>query len=63
VHAGQRGNPVLVARRLFPAIERLQGDEGARRILVAAKVMEVPVEGDEVAVDIDTPEGLSGVDR
>lgn len=30
---GRRGNPVLLARSLFPALMMLTGDQGARRIL------------------------------
>src|SRR5581483_8642664 len=31
VREGRRGNPVLLSRALFPAIARLEGDQGARR--------------------------------
>ena len=58
VHGKQRGNPVLVGRKLFPAIAALSGDEGARKIIAAAKVAEIAVEEDAVTVDIDTPAGL-----
>ena len=30
---GQRGNPVLLARGIFPAVSLLSGDRGARRLL------------------------------
>ena len=59
VHEGQRGNPVLLGRSLFGALERLSGDEGARRILATAtRVVEVPVTDDAVSLDIDTPAAL-----
>jgi molybdenum cofactor cytidylyltransferase len=58
-HAGVRGNPVLLARRLFPAIAHLRGDQGARRLLEDAGVEVVEWETDEaVGFDVDTPEEL-----
>ena len=62
VHAGQRGNPVLVGRALFPAIAELAGDQGARKIIEAACVAELAVEGDAVSVDIDTPAVLADLE-
>ncbi len=62
VHAGRRGNPVLLSRALFPALARLTGDEGARRLLDEADpldLVEVEVEGDGVTLDIDTPGELA----
>ena len=62
VHAGRRGNPVLLSRALFPAIAGIEGDEGARRLLRAADpalVVEIPADGEAVALDIDTPEDLA----
>jgi molybdenum cofactor cytidylyltransferase len=55
VFAGERGNPVLLARDLFDQIALLRGDEGARRLLgKAAPVYEI--DGDEtIATDFDTP--------
>jgi len=60
-HNGQRGNPVLVARRLFDSILSLHGDTGAR---VLAKqfpesVLEVPIEIIGIQQDIDTEDDLS----
>ena len=44
-YRGQRGNPVLIGRRLFAAVENLTGDEGARRLLKdAADVVELSVD-------------------
>jgi molybdenum cofactor cytidylyltransferase len=56
----RRGNPVLLARSLFPAVSRLSGDEGARILLQSPdiSVVEVPVEGKGASADIDTPETL-----
>lgn len=57
---GQRGNPVLLARALFPAVETLSGDQGARRLLDAAGegIVEVPLDDPAIAIDVDTPEAL-----
>ena len=58
-HAGQRGNPVLLSRRLFAALAELSGDRGARRLLAGrSDVVELPVEDAAVAADIDTPEAF-----
>jgi molybdenum cofactor cytidylyltransferase len=56
----RRGNPVLFARSLFPALARLTGDEGARHLLLrpGIRVVEVALEGEGARVDIDTPEAL-----
>ena len=62
VHAGRRGNPVLLSRALFPALARLDGEEGARRLLGEADprdVVEAQVESDGVTFDIDTPGELA----
>jgi molybdenum cofactor cytidylyltransferase len=53
---------VLLARALFPALARLSGDEGARRLIGEADpsgIVEVDVESDEVTLDIDTPGELA----
>lgn len=59
VHAGQRGNPVLVGRALFPAVAELSGDQGARKIIERACVAELAVAGNSASVDIDTPAVLA----
>jgi molybdenum cofactor cytidylyltransferase len=57
----RRGNPVLLARSLFPAVARLTGDEGARRLLEdpQLRVIEVPVAGAGASTDIDTDDQLA----
>jgi molybdenum cofactor cytidylyltransferase len=62
VHGGRRGNPALLSRALFAALARLEGDEGARRLLGEAdpkRIVEVEVESDGVTLDIDTPGELA----
>ncbi|KRE00160.1 4-diphosphocytidyl-2C-methyl-D-erythritol kinase [Bosea sp. Root381] len=60
---GQRGNPVLLSRALFAEVAKLDGDQGARRLLDAAgeALMEVPLDDPAIALDIDTPEALAAV--
>jgi molybdenum cofactor cytidylyltransferase len=61
VAGGRRGNPVLLSRSLFPAVSRLTGDEGARRLLAEAtpgRLIEVAAQGVEATLDVDTPEAL-----
>ncbi len=55
VHGGRRGNPALLGRALFAAAMTLTGDEGARRLLARARVVEVPLGSDAVLLDIDEP--------
>ena len=61
---GQRGNPVLLSRALFPAVAQLSGDVGARALLAAAQgeIVEVPVESRAVTFDVDTPDALARLD-
>jgi molybdenum cofactor cytidylyltransferase len=62
LHGGQRGNPVLLGRKLFEAAMRLTGDEGARRLigaLSADELVEVQASGASAIFDIDTPDDLA----
>jgi molybdenum cofactor cytidylyltransferase len=58
VYAGQRGNPVLFARSVFPELLTIEGDQGARAILAADHARVTPVHFDDPRplTDIDTPE-------
>jgi molybdenum cofactor cytidylyltransferase len=60
VMTSRRGNPVLLARSLFPVVALLTGDDGARRLLQqpGIHVVEIAVSGDAASADIDTPEAL-----
>lgn len=57
-HAGQRGNPVLWADDLIPAMQQVSGDKGARELLrrYADRVQEVAMDDPGVLFDIDRPE-------
>ena len=54
VHDGRRGNPVIVAAALFPAVMELRGDVGFRAVAGRYKIAEVPVDDDGVLRDVDT---------
>lgn len=58
-YAGTRGVPAIVPRSAFPLLEALEGDSGARGILMdpPCAIAEVVFKGGEV--DIDRPEDLS----
>ena len=60
VSDGRRGNPVLWSRRFFTELMTLDGDIGARHLIAkhSEAVAEVPVEGFEAFLDIDTPQAL-----
>jgi len=59
---GKRGNPVLFHRRLFAEMARVQGDTGAKPVLLAhrAEAEAVTVDDEAVLIDIDTPDDLAG---
>ncbi len=66
VQSGRRGNPVLIARRLFERAKRLTGDEGARGLLAALdqrEVVEIAAADLGVTFDIDTPNDLAEAQR
>ena len=57
---GRRGNPVLWSRRFFSELAALEGDTGARHVILAhaEAVCEVEVEGEGAFLDVDTPSAL-----
>jgi molybdenum cofactor cytidylyltransferase len=60
VWQGRRGNPVAFSRAHLDGLLQLGGDEGARRLLRAYPVTEVPVNDPGILRDIDTPDDLAG---
>ncbi|MCY1558621.1 molybdenum cofactor cytidylyltransferase [compost metagenome] len=60
VHHDERGHPVLFGRAFWPELQRLTGDEGARRVLRAHASAWVAVGVDDPGVlrDVDSPEAL-----
>jgi len=59
-YRGERGNPVVLAKDLFPEVMKLSGDMGARSLLekYAKRIVLVEVEDVAVIIDIDTPRDL-----
>lgn len=56
-HRGKRGNPVILPRSVFPMVETIEGDTGARQIVESGSTPVVDVEiGSAASVDVDTPE-------
>jgi molybdenum cofactor cytidylyltransferase len=61
---GQRGNPVVLARRLFADAAALTGDTGARKLLAeSTDILEVETADPAVLMDADTPEALADLKR
>jgi molybdenum cofactor cytidylyltransferase len=58
---GQRGNPVLFDRALFPELKQIRGDTGGRALIkmYAAQAERVAVENPAVLQDFDRPEDLA----
>jgi molybdenum cofactor cytidylyltransferase len=66
IQEGRRGNPILLARALFPAVAELTGDVGARGLLAALppeRLLEVSADGLDASLDVDTPEALNAALR
>lgn len=64
VHAGRRGNPVLLDRSVLPALRSLQGDTGARAVLRGnTDVRELGVDDPGVLIDHDTAADLARLSR
>ena len=54
------GNPIAFGRAHFPILEKLQGDEGARKVLKNYRRVTIEIETNDPGVlyDIDTPNDL-----
>lgn len=57
--AGVQGPPVLLPRKCFEQLSKLEGDSGARALLKSPDYRVATVWFDEAAVDIDTRDDLS----
>lgn len=64
-YQGQRGNPVLLSRVLFAALQELKGDIGARELLqrYAAHIRWLDMDDPAVITDMDTPEAYQQLRR
>jgi molybdenum cofactor cytidylyltransferase len=60
VHKGQRGNPTLFSRLLYPELLRITGDQGGRSVIAAHpdQLLTVEIADPEFLVDVDTPDDL-----
>jgi len=60
-HGARRGHPVLFGSSYFAALERLNGDEGARKILEQneSNIRLVELATQAILQDIDTPADLA----
>jgi len=60
-HRGRRGNPVLWARQFFPEMLSLEGDAGAKQLMIRHEAMlyELDVADSGPMIDIDSPEDLA----
>lgn len=58
VHDGRRGHPVIIDLKYLESMLELRGDVGTRSVMEthAEDVREVPIDSDEVLIDIDTRE-------
>ena len=61
-YEGKRGHPVLIGRTLFAEAMRMTGDQGARTLLAAYPVVEVPCDGTGEATDVDTRADLAALE-
>jgi molybdenum cofactor cytidylyltransferase len=57
-YGARRGNPVLLARSLWPRAMELRGDAGARQLMKDRPVVEVPCDGTGTPDDVDMLEDL-----
>lgn len=62
-HAGRRGHPVGFAAALRDALLALDGDEGARRVLVAHPPVLIAVDDPGCLLDLDQPEDFERARR
>lgn len=61
---GQPGHPVLLARRAFTEIGKLQGDQGAGKLLMSRRdVAFLDCEDEGVVLDIDRAEDIARLER
>ncbi|WP_416796843.1 NTP transferase domain-containing protein [Ciceribacter azotifigens] len=59
VAGGKRGNPVILPRSTFEAVQALEGDVGARSIVEGSGLAVIDVElGEAAHLDVDTPEAV-----
>jgi molybdenum cofactor cytidylyltransferase len=60
-YGGTLGVPAVLPRRLFPDLQALRGDRGAKAILLREGAASLPFPAGEA--DLDTPEDLARIRR
>jgi CTP:molybdopterin cytidylyltransferase MocA len=60
-YGGVPGHPVLLRRSAFPVVATLEGDRGARDLLMSFNVVGVPCDGLGSPADVDTPDDLAAL--
>jgi molybdenum cofactor cytidylyltransferase len=62
---GKRGNPIIWPPAFFPDLLQLEGDVGARSLLIehARQVEEMDLDTDAIFADVDTPDALARMRR
>lgn len=60
-HHGRRGHPVGFSAELFSDLVRLQGEDGARRLLARYPALGVEVDDPGVLIDLDTEQDLASL--
>jgi molybdenum cofactor cytidylyltransferase len=58
-YSGVRGPPVIFPALCFESLTKLEGDQGARSILMDSRYQVTGIDCDAAAIDIDTPGDLS----
>lgn len=53
---GIQGHPIIFPNRLIPQFAKLDGDKGARSLLAAEDVIQVPLPNEHATTDLDTPD-------
>ena len=62
-YGGERANPVLIGRSLWPQVRELHGDEGARQLMRTHPVVDVECGDTGDPVDVDTTEALAALEK
>ena len=59
-YKGKRGHPVLIGKAFFPDLKSLQGEDGAKNLLLKHfdKMVLVDVDDKGIVLDVDRPEDL-----
>jgi molybdenum cofactor cytidylyltransferase len=64
-YGGRRGNPVLIDRGIFPRLESLEGDVGARILFdeYSHELREIEIGGEDIIFDVDTADDYAQLQK